>query len=229
REAVAAMVTELLPREEGGEGAEGKPEEEGKKGSMIDWSTETHAKGGLVAYFQLGGSFPIGGGVNDEYVESGIRVGTHIGWQLKLGDRHGLTPEIALLYSEWNFKEGTLVSGPYGPVEIEGDASMLNLLGGLRYTICLGPIEPFLAAHFGLGYVAEVIKDKNNPGNKFDDDRTGFAFNVELGGHFMFLRYLGGGLVFDIAKGFVDKMDGGEEYDALGFSVALSIKGKLPL
>jgi hypothetical protein len=73
------------------------------------------------------------------------------------------------------------------------------------------------------------MKAVQDPTSKIDEDQTGFAFNAEVGGHFMFMKYLGGGLVFDFGKGFIGKMESTREYDAFGFSVALSVKGKLPL
>lgn len=229
RETVAKMVAELMPPEGGGAETPGEvavpesqpTEDDGKpKTPMLIWDAAVHSKSGVVGHVQIGGSIPIGGGTSDEVIEGGFRFGIHAGWQFQIGQMHGITPEIAFFYASWGFDSTAVVNG----ISVTGGAGMLNLLAGARYSLFIGAIEAFVAAHVGLGNVFEEIKA---PGYlPLEDDKTGFAFNAEFGGHFMFMKYIGAGLVFDFSKAFVDKMDTGSEYDGLSFSIALSAKGK---
>ncbi len=227
RETVAKMVTELMPPEGGGAGAgegggpEFQPaEDDGKSTPMLVWDAAVHSKSGVVGHIQIGGSIPIGGGKSDEVIEGGFRFGIHAGWQFQIGQMHGITPEIAFFYASWGFDSTANVQG----TPVTGGAGMLNLLAGVRYSLFIGAIEAFVAAHAGLGNVFEEIKAVGY--NPVEDDKTGFAFNAEFGGHFMFMKNIGAGLVFDFSKAFVNKIDTGSEYDGFGFSIALSAKGK---
>jgi len=182
-------------------------------------SAPLHAQRGLALTLFLGGTAPLGG--NSELLTTGLRVGIHAGFQLRLGQRHALIPELTLGYTDWGFSDDPAVAGATGGV------SIFNLFVGLRYSAYVGPIDIFVALRGGLGHFDLEAKDYYG---RYDDSLTHAGLGGDLGAHYMFLRQVGAGLFLDLTKTFNNAKDDRLLYDfsGLGFSGGISVRGKIP-
>lgn len=204
-----------------------------KSGPGIWASGPTHAQGGFVAGFHIGGSAPLG--ENSDDLEAGIRVGTNLGYLIQVATTQSLAPEMLISYTNWGLSGGYYSPDMVNISEFAGGLGMFNLMAGIRYSYYIGPIDIWGAGHFGLGHLNFTVQDKYDSSLKLEGSQTGFAMNVEVGAHFMIVRYIGAGLFLATTKAFVDTItldeynDVYRDYGAMGFAVGLNIKGKVPL
>ena len=182
-------------------------------GSLPYWSHQQVAQGGVVLRLQVGPSGDVGGGSGSDELEPGYHLGFNGGFQFRLGQRHGIAPELALYYSSWG------IDG------VEGSASMLNVAAGARYSLYLGRIDLWGAAHLGFGNLSLTYMDG---AVERSNDASGFAVSFGAGANFMILRYLGAGLYLRVSKAVVDRVMS-YEFSATGLSLGLNVLGKIPL
>ncbi len=200
--------------------------EESPPSTVPYWSPDAVAHRGLVLRLQIGPSGDVGSGSATDQLGVGIQLGVQAGFQLRLGRRHGLAPEIAFGYDYWGWTAGTTLTVDGGAIPITGGVGMITLGAGARYSIYFGRVDVWGAAHFGYGKATITAVNANDSTDKAEQDEDGFAFDVGLGANYMILRYFGAGIHLKVNKAFIDSSAG---VGATGLSVGLSLLGKLPL
>ena len=191
-----------------------------------DGSPDAVAQRGVVLRLQIGPSGDVGGGTATEQLGTGFQLGIQAGFQFRLGRRHGLAPELAFGYDDWGFEDDTVYVVNNTAIPIKGGVSMVTLGAGARYSLYLGRVDIWAAAHFGYGSATLTMVNANDSTARDEESESGFAFDLGLGAHYMILRYFGAGLHLKVNKAFLDSS---ETVSATGFSVGLSLLGKLPI
>ena len=223
---LGAMIEELFgtpSRTEDGDDGQGKASQ--ASGPRFSFG-RFELGSAFVARLQIGASVPLGGG--SDLVGTGFRVASIVGYEIQLGESvHSLTPELTLAYSNWGLADdvGLIIAGQ--GILLDGSVGIVTVLAGARYTAYLGPVALWLAPHLGYGR-GKLSASARGTEVSDSESKGGFAFNFDFGAAYMFLRYVGAGLFFDITKVFVDKIED-TEIPALGLAVGLNVTGRLPM
>ena len=107
-------------------------------------------------------------------------------------------------------------------IPITGGASVLNVMAGVRYSLYLGRVDLWGAAHLGYGGLTVELINKNDSAARTDDDSSGFAFSFGAGANYMVLRYLGLGLYVRVTQSMVDKVFEAD-FSSMGLSLGLTL------
>jgi len=172
----------------------------------------------LVAGFQAAITGTVGEGASP--LGPGYRLAGRAGIRVEGHRLLSVTPEIVAAYSRWGFNDDAHFLG----YPLQGYASALRLMGGVRGTLRLRRYEGWVGGHVGLGYLLSDVEGYSALGGSV----LGLSWQVGIGSVVWLLRNFGFGLQFLVSETHVTRLGPGD-FAPVELAGCASIEVRLPM